>query len=157
MMKNLIETLLPVKADNVIRGSKLPFYIFILLATIGVVRSCIHIFSPDGGAGSIAGMDLSVSGANEVIFAFALWGAEQFIYALIQWIVILRYRSLIPLMWGVQFMETLGRILPGQLKPVTFSHTPPGAIQNYIYLGLAVAMLALALWSSQRGAAKNNS
>jgi hypothetical protein len=156
MMKNLFETLLPAKADNTIRGSKLPLYIFILLATIGVVRSCIHIFSPDGGAGSIAGMDLSVSGANEVIFAFALWGAEQLIYALIQWIVILRYRSLIPLMWGVQFLETLGRILPGQLKPVTFSHTPPGAIQNYIYLGLAVAMLALALWSSQRAAAKHN-
>ena len=55
-MKNLLETLLPAKADNTIRGSKLPFYVFILLATIGVVRSCIHIFSPDGGAGSIAGM-----------------------------------------------------------------------------------------------------
>ena len=155
-MPKVIQLFLPAKADNTIRGSRLPFYIFILLATIGVVRSCIHIFSPDGGAGSIAGMDLSVSGANEVIFAFALWGAEQFIYALIQWIVILRYRSLIPLMWGVQFLETLGRILPGQLKPVTFSHTPPGAIQNYIYLGLAVAMLALALWSSQRAVAKNN-
>ena len=155
-MPKVIQLFLPAKADNTIRGSRLPFYIFILLATIGVVRSCIHIFSPDGGAGSIAGMDLSVSGANEVIFAFALWGAEQFIYALIQWIVILRYRSLIPLMWGVQFLETLGRILPGQLKPVTFSHTPPGAIQNYIYLGLAVAMLALALWSSQRAVAKTN-
>ena len=155
-MPKVIQLFLPAKADNTIRGSRLPFYIFILLATIGVVRSCIHIFSPDGGAGSIAGMDLSVSGANEVIFAFALWGAEQFIYALIQWIVILRYRSLIPLMWGVQFLETLGRILPGQLKPVTFSHTPPGAIQNYIYLGLALAMLALALWSSQRAVAKNN-
>lgn len=155
-MKNLLETFLPVKADNIIRGSKLPFYVLILLATIGVVRSCIHIFSPDGGAGSIAGMDLTVSGANEVIFAFALWGTEQLIYALLQWVVILRYRSVVPLMWGVQILETLGRMLPGQLKPVTFSHTPPGAFQNYIYLGLAVAMLALALWSSQRAAAKTN-
>ena len=154
-MKNLLETLLPAKADNTIRGSKLPFYVFILLATIGVVRSCIHIFSPDGGAGSIAGMDLS-AGANVIIFAFALWGAEQLIYALIQWVVILRYRSLVPLMWGIQFLETLGRKFIGSLKPVTCAHTPPGAIENYIYLGLAVAMLALALWSSQRAAANNN-
>ena len=154
-MKNLLETLLPAKADNTIRGSKLPFYVFILLATIGVVRSCIHIFSPDGGAGSIAGMDLS-AGANVIIFAFALWGAEQLIYALIQWVVILRYRSLVPLMWGIQFLETLGRMLVGRIKPVTFAHTPPGAIQNYIYLGLALAMLALALWSSQRTASNNN-
>ena len=154
-MKNLLETLLPAKADNTIRGSKLPFYVFILLATIGVVRSCIHIFSPDGGAGSIAGMDLS-AGANVIIFAFALWGAEQLIYAVIQWVVILRYRSLVPLMWGIQFLETLGRMLVGRIKPVTFAHTPPGAIQNYIYLGLALAMLALAFWSSQRTASNNN-
>jgi hypothetical protein len=147
-MKKILETLLPAQADNTIRGSKIPFFFFVLLAIIGTVRSCIHIFSPDGGAGSIAGMDLTVSGANEVIFAFALWGAEQLIYALIQWVVILRYRSLVPLMWGAQFLETLGRMLPGQLKPVTFSHTPPGAYQNYIYLVLAVVMLALGIWSA---------
>jgi len=156
-MQKIFELLLPSKADNIIRGSKLPFYIFILIAAIGLVRSCIHIFSPDGGAGSIAGMDLSVSGANEVIFAFALWGSAQLIYALLQWVVILRYRSLIPLMWLMQFFETLGRMLVGRIKPVTFAHTPPGAYQNYIYLALAVLMLALALWSSQRAAAKSKS
>ncbi len=148
-MKNILETLLPSRADNSLRGSKIPLYFLILLAAIGLVRSCIHIFSPDGGAGSIAGMDLSGSGANEVIFAFALWGGEQLIYALLQWVVILRYRALVPLMWLVQILETLARILPGQLKPVTFSHTPPGAYQNYIYLVLAVLMLALALWSAR--------
>jgi len=148
-LKNILETLLPSRADNSLRGSKIPLYFLILLAAIGLVRSCIHIFSPDGGAGSIAGMDLSGSGANEVIFAFALWGDEQLIYALLQWVVILRYHALVPLMWLVQILETLARILPGQLKPVTFSHTPPGAYQNYIYLVLAVLMLALALWSAR--------
>src|SRR4030042_3510463 len=151
-MKNIFEILLPVKADNTIRGSKLPFYLFILIAIIGVVRSCIHIFSPDGGAGSIAGMNLAISGANEVIFAFALWGSAQLVYALLQWIVIWRYRSLVPLMWGIQFLETLGRMLVGRIKPVTFAHTPPGAYQNYIYIILAVSMLALSLWSGRKTA-----
>jgi hypothetical protein len=149
-MKKVLETLLPTKVDNTLRGSKWPLYLFILVAAIGLVRSCIHIFSPDGGAGSIAGMNMNVTGANEVIFAFALWGAEQLIYALIQWVVILRYRSLVPLMWGVQLLETLGRMLVGRIKPVTFAHTPPGAYQNYIYLALAIAMLALALWSGRK-------
>jgi hypothetical protein len=150
MMKTVLEILLPPRADNRLRGSQWPLYLFILVAAIGVVRSCIHIFSPDGGAGSIAGMDMAVTGANEVIFAFALWGSSQLIYALLQWIVILRYRSLVPLMWLVQFLETLGRILVGHLKPVTFAHTPPGAYQNYIYLALAVLMLALSLWSAKK-------
>jgi hypothetical protein len=121
----------------------------IVIAVIGTVRSCIHVFSGDGGAGSIAGMNLDVSGANEVVFAFALWGAEQLIYALVQWVVILRYRSLVPLMWGVQLLETAGRMLVGRIKPVTFDHTPPGAYQNYVYLVLSVLMLAIALWSGR--------
>ncbi len=149
-MKTILSIIFPAKADNTIRGIKLPLYFFILIAVIGTVRSCIHIFSHDGGAGSIAGMNLDVGGANEVILAFALWGAEQLIYALIQWVVILRYRSLVPLMWGMQLLETMGRMLIGQLKPITFSHTPPGAYQNYIYLLLSVAMLALSLWSASK-------
>jgi hypothetical protein len=149
-MKNILMILFPARADNRLRGSKWPLYLFILVAAIGVVRSCIHILSPDGGAGSIAGINLAVSGANEVIFAFALWGAEQLVYALLQWVAILRYRSLIPLMWGVQFLETLGRVLVGHLKPVVFAHTPPGSYQNYFYLALSVLMLALSLWSGQK-------
>jgi hypothetical protein len=149
-MKTILSIIFPAKADNTIRGTKLPLYFFILVAVISTVRSCIHIFSHDGGAGSIAGMNLDVSGANEIIFAFALWGAEQLIYALIQWIVILRYRSLLPLMWGVQLLETLGRLLVGNIKPVTFAHTPPGAYQNYIYLVLSAAMLSLSLWSASK-------
>ena len=149
-MKHFLEILFPAKADNTLPGSKWPLYVFILIAVIGTIRSFIHILAPDGGAGSIAGMNLAVSGANEVIFAFALWGGEQLVYALLQWIVILRYRSLVPLMWAVQILETLGRILPARLKPVTFSHTPPGAYQNYTYLALALLMLALSLWTSGR-------
>jgi hypothetical protein len=53
-------------------------------------------------------------------------------------------------MWGVQLLETLGRMLIGQLKPINFSHTPPGAYQNYIYLVLSVAMLALSLWNGRK-------
>jgi len=155
MMRNVLQVLLPAKADNNIRGSKIPLYLYILIAAVGIVRSFIHILAPDGGAGSIAGMDLAVTGVDEVIFAFALWGSAQLIYALIQWVVILRYRSLIPLMWGAQILETLGRMLVARLKPVTFSHTPPGAFQNYIYLVLSAAMIAFSLLSAGKTAGKS--
>jgi len=146
-MKAIREILFPARADNRLRGSKGPLYLFILITLVGTVRSFIHIFSPDGGAGSIAGMNLAVTGANEVIFAFALWGGEQLIYALLQWLVILRYRSLIPLMWGVQLVETLLRMLVGRIKPVSFAHTPPGAVGNYVFVPLCLLMLAWSLWS----------
>ena len=91
-------------------------------------------------------MDLSVAGADGIVFAFALWGSAQLIYGLIQLIVVFRYRSLIPLMYLLLILETLLRMLVGAMRPVTFAHTPPGAIGNHIVLPLAVLMLALSLW-----------
>jgi hypothetical protein len=149
-MKKILESLLPSKADNTINGSKLPVYVFALIAMISTVRSFIHLLSPDGGAGTIAGLDFSVSGASGIIFAFALWGSAQLIYALIQLIVAFRYRSLVPFMYVLLILETLLRVLVGQMKPVTFAHTPPGAIQNYIYIPLAVLMLVLSLWTNNK-------
>jgi hypothetical protein len=149
-MKTFFEILLPAKIDNVIRGTKIPFYIFALYAIVSTVRSCIHLLSPDGGAGTIAGMDLSVAGAGGIIFAFALWGSSQLLFALIQLLAVIRYRSLIPFMWLMLALEVLLRELVGKMKPVTFAHTPPGAIGNQIILPLAVVMLVWSLWSGSK-------
>jgi hypothetical protein len=147
-MKKAFETLLPAKIDNVIRGTKIPFYIFAIYAIVSTVRSCIHLFSPDGGAGTIAGLDLSVAGADGIIFAFALWGSSQLLFALIQLLAVIRYRSLISFMWLMLALEVLLRELVGVMKPITFAHTPPGAIGNQIILPLAVVMVIWSLWSS---------
>jgi len=133
---------------------KLPVYVFTLIAIISAVRSCIHLLTTDGGAGSIAGMDLSVAGAEGIIFAFALWGSAQLIYALIQLLVAFRYRSLIPLMYVLLILETLLRELVGRMKPVSFAHTPPGAVANYVILPLALVMLALSLRVADRRVAR---
>jgi hypothetical protein len=149
-MKNLFEILLPAKINNTLRGWKLPFYIFALYAIVSTVRSFIHLLSPDGGAGTIAGMDLTVAGAQGIIFAFALWGSSQLLIAIIQLLVIIRYRSLVPFMYLMLILEVLLRELVGKMKPVAFAHTPPGAIGNQLILPLAALMLALSLWSAYR-------
>jgi hypothetical protein len=151
-MKNALEFLLPGRIDNTLRGMKLPYYIFALYAVISAVRSFIHLLAPDGGAGSIAGMDLSVAGADGIIFAFGLWGSSQLIFALIQLLVVFRYRSLVPFMYLMLILEVLLRELVGRIKPVTFAHTPPGAIGNQIVLPLSLLMLGLSLWSGLKAA-----
>jgi len=143
--RSFLSRLLPASADNTLRGMKLPAYVFAVIAMVSTVRSLIHLVAPDGGAGSIAGMDLSVPGANGIIFAFALWGSSQLIYALVQLAVAFRYRSLIPFMYLLLILETLLRMLVGRIKPVTFAHTPPGAIGNWVILPIAAVMLALSL------------
>ena len=150
MVKEIFLILLPARIDNTVRGWKLPFYVFALYAVVSTVRSCIHLLSPDGGAGTIAGMDLTVAGADGIIFAFALWGSSQLLFAIIQLLVVVRYRSLVPLMYLMLILEVLLRELVGRMKPVTFAHTPPGAIGNQLLLPLAGLMLVLALWSAYR-------
>ena len=141
-MRFFFEFLLPPVVDNAIRGMKFPVYLFMLIAIVSTVRSCIHIVAPDGGAGSIAGLDLSV-GAPGIIFSFALWGSAQLIYAFVQLAVAFRYHSLVPFMYLLLFIEASLRMLVGHIKPVTFSHTPPGAYGNYVILPLAALMLVL--------------
>ncbi len=154
-MMTSLRILFPAKADNTILGSRIPFYAFVLLTVIGTVRSFIHMLAPDAGLASIAGLDLSFAGSKDVVFFGSQWGAEQLIYAIIQWAVIIRYRSLIPAMWLVQFFETFLRMFVAHIKPITFSHTPPGAIGDKIYIPLTLCMAAYALWSATRSKEKS--
>lgn len=144
--------LFPRTVDGTIRGSRVPTYVFAAYAIVSMVRSLIHLLAPDGGAGSIAGLDLSVAGADGIVFAFGLWGSSQLLFALVQVLVVVRYRSLVPLMYVMLILETLLRQLVGTIKPVSFAHVPPGAFLNDVVLVVAIAMLALSLWSA-RGAA----
>ena len=73
-----------------------------------------------------------------------------------QLLVVFRYRSFVPFMYLLLMLEVLLRELVGKTKPVTFAHTPPGAIGNLLILPLAALMLGLALWSAYRqGSAPN--
>lgn len=149
-MKALFHLLLPARADNTVRGVKLPVYVFSVIAAISTARSLIHLLSPDGGASSIVGIDLAKAGTSGTIFGFGLWGSSQVLYALIQLVVVSRYRSLVPLMYMLLILETLLRVFVGRTKPVPLTRTPPGATGNVVILPLAVCMLALSLASARK-------
>jgi hypothetical protein len=144
-MKNLLIKIFPKSANGDYKGSKVAYWTFVVLSIVSMGRSCIHLFSADGGAGSIAGIDLSLGGAESIIFAFALWGLSQVIYAFIQLLVAFRYKNLIPLMYIILIFETLGRMFVGFIKPPVLLHAAPGGIANYFILPLAILMLVLSL------------
>jgi hypothetical protein len=125
-------------------GSKIPFLFLILIAIASTIRSLIHIFAPDGGANVIAGIPVDVQGGENIIALFGQWGAIQLILALVYWLVIFRYRFLVPAMLAVVVSEQVLRILAGQLKPLSITTPPPGAFGSQILLPLALIAL---LWS----------
>ena len=110
--------LLPKQVDNSFQGHKFALYSFYLLTIVTLVRSCIHIFFPDGGTNIIASIDVSVAGGDTIISMFALWGLSQLLFGVLYVVVAMKYRSLVPLMYLFILVEYSMRILVGVFKPI---------------------------------------
>jgi hypothetical protein len=95
-----------------------------------VVRSCIHLFAADGGAQSIAGIDTSVEGGNNIIAIFHQWGAIQLILAVLLFVLFFRYPGLTPLILLTLALDPVMRFIAGQMMSVTSTGTPPGEALN---------------------------
>jgi len=115
-------------------------YMFVM-----VVRSCIHLFAPDGGALSIAGIDTSVEGGDNIIAIFHQWGAIQLILALLLLVLFFRYPGLTPLILLTLALDPVLRFIAGQMMSITATGTPPGEALNGVafYLLLILFMASL--------------
>ena len=125
---------------------KFSLIFLIALTTVTTLRSLAHIFMPDGGANSIAGLDVSGAGGNNLIAMFAQWGYTQLLLSVMMWGVIIFARNLLPFALLVQTLDWGGRILIGLMKPVEVASAPPGEVGSYILWPLCL----LALWFSLR-------
>jgi hypothetical protein len=132
------------KIDQDYTGPAIPFYFLVLIAAASTVRSLIHMFAPDGGAQSIAGIEINVDGGRNLVAMFAQWGGCQLLMALLYWVVIARYRWLTPLMLAVVMLEQFIRLGCGTLKPLEVATAPPGGIVTRFLLPICVVMF---LWS----------
>ena len=99
-----------------------------LMVMIG--RSSIHLFSSDGGANGIAGIDISVAGGDNIIAIFHQWGATQLILALLQSLLFFRYPGITPLVLLTLAVEPVMRFIAGQMKPLITDGPPPGESFN---------------------------
>ena len=109
------------------RAIRIVTAIFLLVM---VVRSCIHLFAADGGAQSIAGIDTSVEGGNNIIAIFHQWGGIQLILAVLLLVLFFRYPGLTPLILLTLALDPVMRFIAGQMMSVTSTGTPPGEALN---------------------------
>ena len=126
------------------RGRRASLWFLVALTALTTARSLVHVLAPDGGAGSIAGIDISVAGGANIVAVFAQWGWTQLLLALVGWVVIVRYRFLVPAILMLQLLDWGGRTLVGVLKPFVVDAPPPGAYGNLVF----VPLVAIALWFS---------
>ncbi len=135
--------LLPADAAT-FHGPRLAFWGAGTWLVVITVRSLIHMLLPDGGARSIATIDIAVDGGSNIVALFGQWGAIQLLLAGLLWVLLLRYRGLVPLVLAVFAAEPCLRSLAGHLKPITTVATAPGVELNWEVL----PALLLLLWMS---------
>jgi hypothetical protein len=126
-------------------GFRLIRLIAALYMFVMVGRSCIHLFAPDGGAQSIAGIDTSVEGGDNIIAIFHQWGAIQLILAVLLLVLFFRYPGLTPLILLTLALDPVLRFVAGQMMSLTTTGTPPGEALNgaSFYLLLILFMASL--------------
>ena len=78
-----------------------------------VARSVIHLFTPDGGAESIAGIDTNVSGGNNIIALFHQWGAIQLLLVGLLLLLFFAYKGFTPLIIFFLALDAPMRALAG--------------------------------------------
>ena len=126
-------------------GFRLIRLIAVLYMFVMVFRSCIHLFAENGGAQSIAGIDTSVEGGDNIIAIFHQWGAIQLILAVLLLALFFRYPGLTPLVLLTLALDPVMRFIAGQMMSITATGTPPGEALNgaafYLLLILFIASL----------------
>jgi hypothetical protein len=137
-------TLFPNKLNLQSIYVRLSFVLIFVFTLVGIVRSLLHIFLPDGGAQLIATIPLdsfSEEAKAVVIGMFALWGLSQLLSSLVYIYILMKRKEWLPFAWLLLLIEYASRWLIGQFKPFETVQTAPGAIGNYVFMILSVVML----------------
>ena len=130
-------------------GFRIIRLIALLYMLVMVVRSCIHLFAPDGGAQSIAGIDTSVEGGDNIIAIFHQWGAIQLILAVLLLVLFFRYPGLTPLILLTLALDPVLRYVAGQQMSLTTTGTPPGEALNGVAFYLLLVLFLGSLWNKK--------
>lgn len=110
-----------------------------------IAPGLIHFFLPDGGAGVIAGLDLSTR--RDLILAMFAWiGAMQIPHGLVELVVAWRYRPLVPLFLALVAVERGLMAWDGWFGKASLSgHHPPEHYASPVVVVLALLGLLLSL------------
>jgi hypothetical protein len=135
---------LPRVANNELDSPKIALWAFVLFTALMTWRSIIHMLFESFGLHGIANFIVLTGDPDPmpVIYQFfSMWGSAQLLFCLVCWVVVFKYKSLIPLMnifwmidWGqrifiypliIEDITTIGiyttDLTPGSdLAPIVF-------------------------------------
>ena len=127
------------------RGLAFGWIFLAIHGAMNLFRGSIHLLKSDGGAASIAGIDLSLNGAVILsLFAAAGWG--QLLMAGIDFAVAFKFRALARYLLAYHFIQVLGvSVIVFWWRPMPLPDAPGKPAQL-----LLLPLIAIALWAATR-------
>jgi len=144
--------ILPPSTNHLYRGSLASVWFLGLYGLLELIPGSIHYLLPDGGAGVIAGLDLT-SNKHTIIGVFAWMGALQIAYGLGILAVAFWYRPLVPMFLALGLLEKiLMSVAAWVTKPSPTGHHPPGHYASLLLVPVLAVFLAMAMKPCSRPA-----
>lgn len=141
----MFSMLFPKSADNNFLGYKSVLYIFIPFLMLMTWRSVIHMSFEEFGLHGIANVKVLTGNPDPMplIYAFfSVWGLIQLIFCAFAWIVIIRYKSLMPLIILAFLVEWSVRVFTSSAivnNPIYSNGITPGMVYApYVTLFLLI-------------------
>ena len=144
----MLETLFPRAADNRYPGRRPGLWLFaLMLLKIGMgLNVMLNAPTVARSADGVAVNTFAPPAAAAFSFVFAAWGLGQLVLGLACLVVLLRYRSLVPLAFLALLIEQLGRMLLRFYWPVERIAAAPGTAINIALAAIMVAGFSISLW-----------
>ncbi len=121
--------LFPKVADNNYLGFRLVVYIFTPFLLLMTLRSIIHLFYAEFGLHNIANI-IVIEGSPDpmpIIYSFSsLWGLIQLLFCAFSWVILFRYKSLLPLTILVFLIEWSFRVINSSSSPLNLAEYKTG-------------------------------
>lgn len=145
----MLGELLPRRIDNEYRGRTLALWLFGLVIAMKSVQSLAIIFNGYATARDADGIPLdsfTPTVAQTVVALFAQGSLWRLFFCLLCVLVLLRYRSAVPLMFGLLALNYLAAQLVLIFVPLPRVGAPVGPLVNLLLFVVMLVGLGLSLW-----------
>jgi hypothetical protein len=144
----MFDNLLPRPIDDAYRGRKAALWLFGVVVGVRIVQSLGIIFNGYSTARDADGIPLDTftpAAAQTAVGLFAQLALWRLIFCSLCVLVLVRYRSAVPLMFVLLMLSYLAGQLIFLFVPLPRTGTPPGPIINFIVFALMIIGLLLSL------------
>jgi hypothetical protein len=151
-MPRILARLFPRELGLDYRGRKLGLWIFGIVLVIKSLQVLSSLFNGRVTLRSADGIPIDTfppGAAQTIVALFALLAFTYLLICVVCWVVLLRYRSAVPMMFILLLLDYGCRRLILHFLPVGRTGTPGGVIVNLVLFLLMSVGLVFAIWPAK--------